>query len=254
MLMNPNHDSAAHPLMDIRSLREQVYEFLRAEMQAGRLIPGSFIKLNRISERLGISKTPLRDALIQLECEGFATILPRRGVVVNKLTLDEIKNVLEIVGALESAVIVSVFDKIIPLHLEKMERLNAEMRTIMLDNKGNSFDQRYYQLNIAFHDVFLNLSGNSSLKRIIIPIKQRLYDFPRLTYISEWELINCDEHNQLIQFIKAGKPKEAAILWRDNHWSFTCHERFIREFYSQGNKWIKRALRNAIAASPNRVP
>lgn len=161
---------------------------------------------------------------------------------MKRLTLDSIKNVIEIVGALESVVIVSVFDRIMPNHLEEMAQLNAKLRAIMQDSKTDSFDKRYYQLNIAFHDVFLNLSGNAHLRQIVVPIKQRLYDFPRLTYIKEWELINCDEHDQLIQFIKDGKPNEAARLWRDSHWSFTAHERFIREFYTQGNKQIWNAL------------
>ena len=115
-------------MLDMRSLREQVYEYLRGQMQKGLIRPGSLIKLNEISQRLGISKTPLRDAIIQLECEGFVTILARRGVVVNGLTLDEIKSVLEIVGALESAVLGSVFHRILPAHLKEMERLNGRMR------------------------------------------------------------------------------------------------------------------------------
>ena len=233
---------AANGILDVRSLREQVYEYIRAEMQMGRIVPGSFIKLNAISERLGISKTPLRDAMIQLECEGFVTILPRRGVVVNKLTLEEIKNVLEIVGALESAVIVSVFDQIKAAHLKQMKRLNQRMRAQLESDKFDRFDQEFYRLNIAFHDVFLNLSENKFLRQIIMPSKQRLYDFPRPSYIKKWELINCDEHDQFIEFIKTGEKEKAARLWRNAHWSFSAHEEFIREFYSLGNKHIQKEL------------
>ncbi len=85
--MLPGNATKANGLLDVRSLREQVYEYIRGEIQNGRLIPGALIKVNEISERLGVSKTPLRDAIIQLECEGFVTILPRRGVVVNKLKI-----------------------------------------------------------------------------------------------------------------------------------------------------------------------
>lgn len=225
--------------LDLRSLREQVYEFLRGKMQTGKIAPGSFIKLQSISQHLGVSKTPLRDAIIQLECEGFVTILPRRGVLVNELTLNEIKNVLEIVGALESAVVVTVFDRIKSVHLKKMEQLNQRMRAQLETSGRYQFDQEYYQLNITFHDVFLNLSENRSLKRIIMPIKQRLYDFPRPSYIIEWELANCDEHDQLIQFINTGEKEKAADLWRNRHWSFYAHESFIREFYSLGSKQIQ---------------
>ncbi len=243
--MTPNDATvtgAGGGLLEVRSLREQVYEYLRGEMQAGRLVPGTFIKLNDISNQLGISRTPLRDAIIQLECEGFVTILPRRGVIVNRLTLEEIQNVLEIVGALESAVILSVFDKITPEDLRKMERINADMRRIMGSRKTRGFDYRYYQLNNAFHDVFLNLSSNTSLRRIILPIKQRLYDFPRPGYIRQWELINCDEHDRLIHFIREGRREEAARLWRESHWSFEAHEQYIREFYAQGNREIQEQL------------
>jgi DNA-binding GntR family transcriptional regulator len=102
----------------------------------------------------------------------------------------------------------------------------------------DTFDQAYYELNIAFHDVFLNLSRNASLRQMIMPIKQRLYDFPRLSYIADWELINCDEHDQLIRFIRDGEREEAVRLWKESHWSFEAHEGYIREFYSQGKKQI----------------
>ena len=243
--MIQKHISKTTPTLDIRSLREQVYEYFRQEIQVGRLTPGSFINLSEISEQLGISKTPLRDALIKLECDGFVTILPRRGIMVNKLTLDEIKNTVEIIGALESSVILSVFDKIKPRHIKKMKKINAELKAIMQNSKADSFDQHYYQLNIDFHNVFLDLSLNDALKNIVMMFKQRIYDFPRLTYISEWELINCNEHDQLITFLTDGKPEEAGRLWREFHWSFAAHKQFIKEFYAQGNKQIQNVLNGA---------
>ena len=214
-------------MLDLTSLREQVYHYIRGEMHNGNLLPGSFINTKEMSQQLGISKTPLRDAIIQLECEGFVSILPRRGVLVNKLTLKDIKNSVEIVGALEAAAIVSAFDKLGLSHIEEMERLNADMITEI----NHEDFTRYYELNITFHDIFLNLSENKELRRIVMPIKQRLYDFPRRAYIRKWELINCDEHAQFIEFIRRGERDNAASLWRNSHWSFTFHEKFIRQFY-----------------------
>ncbi len=241
--MTPEKNTQPTTILDIRPLREQVYEYLRSEMQARRIIPGSLIRLNEISERLGISKTPLRDAVIQLECEGLVTILPRRGVLVNRLTLDEIKKSLEIVGALESAAIHSVFFKIEQPHLNEMERLNKEMRKVIQSKRFTSFDPGYYELNIAFHNVFLDLSNNDYFQKIITPIKRRLYDFPRFSYIREWEAINCNEHEQLIEYIKQGDQHNAVILWKDSHWSFKAHESYIRDFYSQGDKHIQDELK-----------
>ena len=225
-------------MLDLTSLREQVYQYLRGEMHNGNLLPGSYINMKEISQQLGISKTPLRDAIIQLECEGFVSILPRRGVLVNKLTLQDIKNSIEIVGALEAAAIVSVFDKLGLSHIEEMERLNSDMIT---EINNENFD-RYYELNIAFHDIFLNLTENKELRRIVMPIKQRLYDFPRRAYIKEWELINCDEHAQFIEFIRKGERDNAASLWGNSHWAFAVHEKFIRQFYFNANEQIEAEL------------
>ena len=239
MLSSPSAENqAVSPLIEVRSLRQQVYDYLRTEMQAGHLLPGSFIKLKEISERLGISKTPLRDALIQLECEGFVTILPRRGVLVNKLTIDDIRNVLEILGALESAAIYSVFHRFDAGHITEMKRLNQAMRDAIATE---NFDQ-YYKLNIEFHDVFLNLSDNDTLRRIVLPFKQRLYDFPRRSYIEEWELINCDEHDQFIAHIEAGERDRATDLMKNSHWSFEAYEKFIRQFYFGAHARIEAEL------------
>ena len=89
-------------ILVIKSLKELVYEYLRDQMRSGDLLPGAMIDMNETAERLGVSKTPLRDALIQLDMEGFVSILPRRGIVVNPLTLKDIRQYYEIIGALES--------------------------------------------------------------------------------------------------------------------------------------------------------
>ncbi|HVO83890.1 MAG TPA: GntR family transcriptional regulator [Syntrophobacteria bacterium] len=225
---NQKLENGGPPLL-LKSLREQVYEYLRDEMNRGTLTPGSTINLNEMSSRLGISKTPLRDALIQLECEGFVTISPRRGVTVNKLTIEDIRHAYEIAGVLEGVAIQSAFHNFGQGHIDKMERLNEEMRAAI--NTGD-FDT-YYRLNLSFHDVFLELSGNEMLRRIVMPIKQRLYDFPRRGYISDWELRNCEEHDAFIQCIKEGDREGAVKVMRDQHWSFPAQENFVRSFYLQ---------------------
>ena len=214
------------------SLREQVYHFFWQQMQNGIFAPGTAINLNEISKKLGISKTPLRDALIQLETEGFVTILPRRGIIVNTLPLNEIKSYYEILGALESSALLSVFDNIKNSHIEQMEDLNAEQIEAL--NHGEY--EHYYRLNIAFHDVFLNISDNDILKKILMPIKRRLYDFPRRDYIEDWEFINIDEHDRLITSIKKGNRLGAASIIKDEHWSFNYHQKYLRKFYSLSNE------------------
>lgn len=226
-------------ILDVKSLRHQIYEYLRKEIQEGRLAPGSFINLNEISKNLGVSKTPLRDALIQMECEGFVSILPRRGVLLKRLAIEEIKEILEIVGALESAILRTVFDRITPRRIERMEILNDEMRRRIQEKSFERFDPEYYKLNIAFHDVFVDLSGNAAMKRLITTIKKRLYDFPRLAYIKEWEWSNCNEHDTFIAHIRNGEKDAAAAFWAEIHWGFEPQEPYIRKFYAQSNLHIQ---------------
>ena len=108
----------------LKSLKEQVYDYLRVQMNEGRLRPGAFLNLNDISRELGMSRTPLRDALFQLESEGFVTIFPRRGVVVNSLTLEKIRNIYEILGALESAALLLIAVRFRDGDADLMERYN----------------------------------------------------------------------------------------------------------------------------------
>ena len=214
-------------MLNTKSLREQVYEYLRNEINNRKFLPGSTININEISQQLGISKTPLRDAIIQLEIEGFVTILPRRGVKVKKMSLEEIRDSYQIVGALEGSVIIDVFDRIGESCISKMEKLNAKQIKAL---ERKEYDG-YYKLNLEFHNVFLDLSDNETLKSIVMPAKQRLYDFPRRGYIKKWELNNCGEHNQLIELIKKKDQLGAAAIMRDVHWSFKIQEKYIRQFY-----------------------
>jgi len=209
------------------SLREQVYQYLSKEIQAGELRPGSSIKLDVLSKKLEISKTPLKEAILKLECEGFVEILPRRGIVVRKLTNREIKDLYEIVGSLESTVILAVFDQITGDHIAKMKHYNEELLKA-LDEK--EFD-KYYQLNLDFHECFLNLSPNMTLRRYIAPAKQRLYDFTKRQYFKEWELVNLQEHNKFIKCIENGDREGAARVIKEEHWGWTLHEAHGVQFY-----------------------
>jgi DNA-binding GntR family transcriptional regulator len=219
-------------VLNLQPLREQIYQYLRHEMQEGDLLPGSPIDLNRISQELGVSKTPLRDAIIQLEARGFVTILPRRGVRVNALTIKDVKNIYEVLGALETSVILSVHNRLGRVRLERMEAINDEYKKASLEGDC----EKIYRLNLAFHDTFLDLSENSEITAVIVPLKQRLYDFPRRAYLAEWELRNAEEHAKLIQAVRIRDVKAIEDSWRDAHWSFAYQEAFIRRFYALGVK------------------
>ncbi len=213
--------------LEFASLSKQVYTYLRRQMNHGGLLPGSTINIGEIAKQLGISKTPLRDALIQLESEGFVTILPRRGVRVNKLSMQDVKNWYDAVGLIESFIVTQCIDKIDPSHIQKMEELNK----IMIHDIKRSDFSKLFQTNLEFHNTYLDISDNTPLKRFILPIKHRLYDFPRQNYIKEWELRNCEEHRLFLNHLREGDAKKAVLVLKDIHWSFEYQKDFIYKFY-----------------------
>jgi DNA-binding GntR family transcriptional regulator len=217
------------PILNLKSLKEQVYEYLREQMRTGALLPGSVIDMEETSRKLGVSKTPLRDALLQLEMEDFVSILPRRKVVVNVLTEDDIRNYYDIIGALESIALLNAFDRLRPADVDVMQALNDAMKRAIAEN---DFD-RYYEKNVAFHNTFLSLCGNESLIKIVNRLKKRLYDFPRSKgFVKEWEQASIGEHQALVDLIRQGRRQEAANHIRDVHWSFKIQEEFVHRYYA----------------------
>jgi len=219
------------PPLQTRSLREQVYDFLRAEMARGGLQPGGFLDLNELAGRLGVSRTPLREALLHLESQGFVTVLPRRGFRLNALTLDDIRHFYEIIGALEAAALKSVGSSLGPADFIRMRELDAGMAEAVA---ARDFD-RYYEANLAFHDVYLRRSDNVRLVSQVHLLKRRLYDWPRReTMVQAWEQHSVVEHEDFLGLLERGAINEAAAHLQNVHWSFTVQERFIQAYYFAG--------------------
>jgi len=204
-------------------LRVQVYDYLQEQMRIGVLEPGASISINTMIKELGVSRTPLREALLLLQEQGFVTIQPQRGVIINALTLDDVKDIYEILGGIESRVILSVFSKIGCREIEKMKKFNNQIQQALSDNDIVSHNQA----NIEFHDVFLNLSENRRLLRYVKNLKMQLYDFPRRDYGKQWNLKNLQEHKEFVKLIQEAKAIDAADYLRDIHWAFDPPDSFV---------------------------
>jgi DNA-binding GntR family transcriptional regulator len=220
-------EAATRPLNTV-SLRQQVYERIRGSLQLGEIRSGEVLDLNELSGSLGISRTPLREALIQLEIEGFVEILPRRGCVVRRLTQTDIRELYQLIGAMEAAVIRTEFGRIGLEQIRAMRRGNEEMRGALA---RDDFDA-YYAANLAMHEVYLGLSDNSQIRHLVSIWKQRLYDFPRKrAFVKEWELASCEEHDELIRQLESGDAAAAADYVQNVHWSFEVQQQFIEDYY-----------------------
>jgi DNA-binding GntR family transcriptional regulator len=223
-----NKPAPPHPELVPRSLRELVYDFLRAEMAKGGLQPGAFLDLNELAQRLGVSRTPLREALLHLESQGFVSVLPRRGFRLNELTLDDIRSFYEIIGALEAAALRTVGFSLGPADFARMRALDAEMATAVA---ARDFD-RYYDANLAFHDTYLSRSDNARLVAQVQLLKQRLYDWPRRAAMMQaWEAHSVVEHEEFLALLERGNIEAAADHLQHVHWSFTVQEQYIRAYY-----------------------
>jgi DNA-binding GntR family transcriptional regulator len=213
-------------------LRERVYLYLKEQLNRGILSPGAFMDLKAIGTALGISRTPLRDALIRLEAEGFVTIHSRRGVMVNELDLEAVRNAYQLVGALETVAILESGPRMSEQDFTIMAELNAGMGVALAKDDFNA----YYEQNLAFHCTYIDKSTNSELRNLIAMHRERLYDFPRRqAYLKAWELNGVMEHAELLRLMREGKYQDAATYSRDVHWSFSRQENFIKEYYFTRN-------------------
>ena len=194
-------------------LRPQVYEYLRNELKEGNLKPGMFVSINQIMKNLDLSRTPLRDALLQLQTEGFVTFLPQRGIRINELSQQDIEDMYEILGALDSRVLLSVFPRIGTPEIKKMKRLNQQMLGKISDFNFN----RYWDLNTAFHNTYLNLSSNVPVLKQINIIRQRLFEFYKKDWSRKMREMNYTEHQTMIELFEKGNAVEAADYMRDVH-------------------------------------
>jgi len=217
-------------IIGYKTLKECVYEYLSKELESGNLKPGDAMDEKELCNKLNVSRTPIREALIQLETEGFIKILSRRRIYVNELNLKDIENIYQVVGALEGAAAEKALDRITDKHISELERLYEKM------NRGwESGDfSRYMQYNLKTHEFFLKLNDNELLAKIVILLKKRLYDFPKIIKkMPEWWTIVTEQHLKMIELAKRRDKEGLRRLLSDFHWNFEKSRPYIVSYYNK---------------------
>jgi DNA-binding GntR family transcriptional regulator len=218
-------------------LRKQVYEYLRELLSSGRLKPGEFINQAELTAKLKVSRTPLRDSLMQLEAEGFVSIIPCKGVRINPLTRDAIKNIYQISGALESAAFEAVFPFMGKERLDGLAEVTRRTEALMERGDFGSC----YENNVLFHETVLELCDNEELLKMLRRSRQRLYHFPGVmtplstATLASWEREYWAQHRKIIEIFRAGTAAELADYVRRVHWDFEGVESQIMAFYRLEN-------------------
>lgn len=205
--------------MKIKTLKDYVYEYISKGIQEGTLKPNDKLNEQEISDRLGISRTPIREALIQLAADGLLESIPHRGFRVKPLSLKEVTELYIIIGNLDSLAATLALDNLSEEDINQMESLKEEMDEAI---KKEEYD-RYYKLQIEFHDVYINKCNNKELIRILNQLRMR---FIRQSYsnIDKEELLKVlletnEQHGAIIDLIKARDSKRLENYIKEVHWN-----------------------------------
>ena len=158
-----------------RTVAGQVAEHLKAEILAGERAPGERLPQVEIARRLGVSTTPVREALAALQREGLVRLHPQRGAVVFLPSVDDLKEHYEIRAALESLGASLAARKIDPAGLSRLRELNGRMRALADDDPG------YAELNREFHFTVYEYAHSPLLLSLMRLLWASLQGGPRVT-------------------------------------------------------------------------
>ncbi|MCE5202435.1 MAG: GntR family transcriptional regulator [Synergistaceae bacterium] len=212
------------------SLRKQLYDYIKQKINAGELKRGDMINQKELSEELGISRTPFRDCMIQLESEGLVTIIPCKGVIVRYLTFEEIMEVQEIGAALEGMAYELAFGTARKYCIDKLTAIVSDVQTRL--EKGDV--SLCYEKNQEFHTLILDRCPNKQIVTTLVKMRERLYDFPRhdLAPVLKWEKIFWQEHLNQIKILREGTAKEFGEYDRNVHWGIKGKEGYWETLFN----------------------
>ena len=182
-------------------LRETVCEALRSAIRNGILEAGERLMEVQLAEELGISRTPVREAIRKLEQEGYVIMMPRRGTYVSSVSVNDIKEIFEIRSALESLSTGLAARRIEPDELEKLRTLLTEIEGHI---QSRDMD-KIVETDIEFHGLLYQVSRNERLVAIINNLKEQLARFRTLSMSYPGRLQETlEEHRAMVEAIAAG--------------------------------------------------
>ncbi len=194
-------------LDNYKPLRDVVFESLRKAIVEGNLKPGQRLMEVQLAEQLGVSRTPVREAIRKLELEGFVIMLPRKGAYVADMSVKDIIDVLEVRGALEGLAANLAAERMDENEIEELkkasEALNKAMETEDLDE--------ILKRDVEFHQHIFEASGNKKLTQMINSLWEQVYRF-RAGYMSDQNAMQgiIEEHEHLIDAIVSGEGEKAS--------------------------------------------
>ncbi|HQA49351.1 MAG: GntR family transcriptional regulator [Syntrophomonadaceae bacterium] len=200
-------------LESYKPLRELVFDALREAIINGTLKPRERLMEIQLAEELGVSRTPIREALRKLELEGFIVMVPRKGAYVADISFKDIADVFEIRAALEALAAGLAAERITDEELEDMERLVAEKAEAI---SGYDMD-RLIRVDTLFHDAIYKASRNQRLTNIINNLREQIqrYRTTSLAYPGRMKR-SLEEHRGIVEAIQSRDPQIAQQVAREH--------------------------------------
>ncbi|MCD8074584.1 MAG: GntR family transcriptional regulator [Lachnospiraceae bacterium] len=187
-------------------LRDVVFQTLRQAILRGDIRPGERLMEIHLAKKLGVSRTPVREALRMLELEGLVTTIPRKGAVVAEITISDLEDVLEVRLALEELAVQIICKKLTKEQLEELKALAAEFcSTLDGDNVVACAEA-----DMKFHDAIYNATGNRRLIQILNNLREQMYRY-RMEYLKDKEShqVLAQEHEEILQALEACDEQKA---------------------------------------------
>lgn len=195
-------------------LRDLVFNTLRQAILKGELKPGERLMEIQLAEKLGVSRTPIREAIRKLELEGLVLMIPRKGAEVAKISHKSLQDVLEVRGALEELATDLACQRITDEELESLRKAEAHFKQVV-SSGGN--EMQIAEADEAYHDIIYNASGNKKLVQMINNLREQMYRY-RLEYIKDeakrGTLIS--EHEKILEAIRLRDIIRAKALMKEH--------------------------------------
>lgn len=187
-------------------LRDVVFNTLRQAILRGELKPGERLMEIQLANKLGVSRTPIREAIRKLELEGLVLMIPRKGAEVAEITEKNLMDVLEVRKALEELAVELACDRISE---EQIEELRVAAKEFQRVSKSGDVT-RIAEADVKFHDVIFMATDNQRLISLLNNLREQMYRF-RVEYLKQKEYYPklMEEHQQIIETIEKRDKKGA---------------------------------------------
>jgi DNA-binding GntR family transcriptional regulator len=194
--------------IDRRLLREEVFGQLREAIVDGTLAPGEQLKDLELAEWLGVSRTPVREALLRLAEAGLVVATPGRSTVVSSVDLRAVREARDVVAALHSLALREAIDQLTRADLQRMREANRRFKRALRDGDVEAA----LRADDDLHGVPVTVAGNSALASVLEQFTPVLRRAERLRFSTLDGRASVRRHDDLIRLCEAGDVDEAAAV------------------------------------------